>query len=380
MKWKRAMLMTFVLILVLYAAWWFLPGQISQADFLGWLTPERPVWEGVITVWQVSGWRVASGTRDGVLQAAISEVEEAYRGVYFRMESLDASVCLDRMARGEYPDIISFPGGMGLPQQIDWLPLSPPVSLTAEADAARTDTCLPWMAMGQAWLVNAQLATDVQLDMAQLTQSDDFLVQIEQMTQTWTERRQTRSLLPITANTMAQAACQNQRLAIHTAQDDSVISDRTAFDLFAAGKALCILATPWEAAAMGRLSEQGKGFQTAAYTLSENMPMWMDFQWVSVQDPKQAGKAEILTALTDMLFSESIQKRITEVCGCLPVCSVEVEALTDIQQCVLSHSGDAYACRPESVLTAETVLAAMQGDTQAQSTLASAMIQIRWAR
>jgi len=371
----RCWLCVLLALLLFYGSLWLPQEHADRFDGLRYLLQRRSSWEGVITVWQVSTWRVASGTRDGTLQAALRQVEKACHGVFFRMESLDVATCLERMARGERPDVLSFPGGMGLPEG-EWLAFEPPAPLNGYAAACHTSRCLPWMMTGQALLINAPLAQDVGFDPQSCPDGAALFNAMDALSQAESGRRKPVLTAPLAAHSWARAAWIAEQVTFP--MDDEWITDRMAFDRFAEGKAVVCLATPWEEAAIGRLAEKGRGFALTAVPLPQDLPLWMDVQYVALADPHLAGKAEVLCQVAAALFSPAIQQRVTEGCGCLAV-TAEVESeLTPMQQAVLAYRGTVYACHPEQALSESTLLSS-QHDPSALQTLRERVIRFACA-
>ncbi|MDP2892725.1 MAG: hypothetical protein Q8O09_06280 [Bacillota bacterium] len=93
--------------------------QGLHADiFRDWLKLKKPSWEGVLSLWHISGWEGAYGTTAAWLGARIREYEKKTPGVFIEMNAMSQEKFKARLERGECPDLLSFPtGALSEPQE-----------------------------------------------------------------------------------------------------------------------------------------------------------------------------------------------------------------------------------------------------------------------
>ncbi len=114
---KRINLLALLLCTAFVALFALAPAFVEtglSADFARqWLSPKREEWQGVLRVWHVALWQTGKGSGASFLAARGKEFERRYPGVFIEVESMTPSGALERFARGEAPDVVSFPGGWG---------------------------------------------------------------------------------------------------------------------------------------------------------------------------------------------------------------------------------------------------------------------------
>lgn len=87
-----------------------LPGKKSPG-LLDWLEPGEEAFRGEVAVWHVVRFKPYKGSVSTVLKVAARIVEKRHFGVYLNVESMSEKEAGERIARGERPDILSFPPG-----------------------------------------------------------------------------------------------------------------------------------------------------------------------------------------------------------------------------------------------------------------------------
>lgn len=372
--WLRALAVILALA-VFYTGWWLLPSRVEPVNVRPWLMPKRAQWEGVLTVWQVSSWRTAKGTRDYLLQQAARKVEKNNRGLYFEVESISQETLLARLAAGSVPDVLSFPSGMEVPYRELCQPLTKARDLLPALETAVADEgacwALPWMASGSLVVVNTQLAQDKGVTPASDNWTQESLLAAAQAAYHIVGSKNPKTIYGLSgapANLMPLA--QNQT-ALGEWMSPSLASDRAAYDQFAEGKAVFLLATPWEAAAMGRAQERGKGFPVTTLALPGDMPMELQAQWVCARDSGNPQRNAMSQLLVDELLGERVQKKVTESTGCLSVwAGQDVNSLPDpAQKLLLSREGLLWMRKPGWAVPDTAVDAAARGDASARLTL-----------
>lgn len=91
----------------------FLTKQLGTDYAKQWLQPKQEKWTGVLRVWHIVGWQAGKGNGVTFLTSCAKSFEKEHRGVFIEIESMTPEGAADRFARGESPDVVSFPGGWG---------------------------------------------------------------------------------------------------------------------------------------------------------------------------------------------------------------------------------------------------------------------------
>lgn len=87
-------------------------GRTLQHNFYReWLAGEPPDWNGVLTLWHVVGFKTYQGSVTAYLESCAAQMEKKHTGVYVEVLGLTEEALKERYARGERPDIWSFPSG-----------------------------------------------------------------------------------------------------------------------------------------------------------------------------------------------------------------------------------------------------------------------------
>ncbi len=114
---KRINIFALLLCAALIALFVLAPALVETeltTDFAReWLEPKREEWLGVLRVWHIGLWQTGKGSGSHFLAARGKEFERKYRGVFIEVESMTPDGALERFARGEAPDVVSFPCGWG---------------------------------------------------------------------------------------------------------------------------------------------------------------------------------------------------------------------------------------------------------------------------
>lgn len=403
-KWTLRALAVALALAVFYAGWWLLPSRVEPVNVRPWLMPKRAEWEGVLTVWQVSTWRTAKGARDYLLQQACRRVEKANRGLYFEVESISEETLLARLAAGQTPDILSFPSGMEVPFRDLCMGLTHEAALLPALEAAVADEgtawALPWMASGSLVAVNTGLAQDYGVlpdgdawsaqSLLEAAQAAYRVVGTKNPKTIYGLSGASQNLLPLVGQGVGQEAGQGagqgtgqgagqeagQETGLGAWMSPALATDRAAYDQFAEGKAVFLLATPWEAAAMGRSQSRGKGFPVTLMPIPGDLPMELMAQWVCVRDSGNDQRDAMAALLVAALLSETTQKQVVESTGCLSVwAGQDANAQPDAaQKLLLTRQGVVWVRKPGWAVPDETVDAAARGDGGARLALAQGCV------
>ncbi len=117
-------------------------------------------YQGIITVWHIVGFKPYQGSLGTWLGKAALQLEKDHCGVYFEVDSIDMAEFEARIARGEQPDIFSFPLGCLYAEQLCELDLDLPELRGNVADVGCYDGRLyavPYTASGYLLIHNQRL-------------------------------------------------------------------------------------------------------------------------------------------------------------------------------------------------------------------------------
>jgi len=78
-------------------------------------------YRGIIDVWHIAGFRPYQGSLGGWLSKRAEKLEKQHDGVYFEVLSMSVEESEMRIARGERPDVFSFPSGWAYAEQLEEL-------------------------------------------------------------------------------------------------------------------------------------------------------------------------------------------------------------------------------------------------------------------
>ena len=354
---------------ILVTAVLFLPPMVLPGGVDVILKPKRATWQGVLKVWNVVSWRTGRGSMSSVLNAAAAATEKKQRGLFITVEGMDETAFLARLAGGDRPDILSFPGGMTVPLRGDMVSLSAQgLSGLPEALAACANEeswALPWMWCGTMVLANQPMAATrgVTLPEGEWTW-DEMNDAAGRLAHTMKNKRRTSVPGFLSSGRYALSWA----LAGGKVNQDVAPVPQVAWENFAAGQAALLACTPWEVGAMDRLRERDKGFQTKLLPIPNDLPMGLLTQWVSLVETESPEKLQMMTAFLSELVGPNIQKKLLEQTGCLPVVSMEGwEQVPDTTQALqlARVQGWTVAVRPGIALPDADIDAATRGDEAA---------------
>ena len=120
--------------------------------------PPKPYFQGILSFWNISGWRTGGSSTTAFLQKRITQFEGQNPHVFIELRTLTIEKAQQALQNGESPDIVSFPYGTEL--SLDFADL-PPVS-TIFNDMP--DTAYPYMCGGYCLLVNTDKLAEADLD------------------------------------------------------------------------------------------------------------------------------------------------------------------------------------------------------------------------
>ncbi|MBR4435814.1 MAG: hypothetical protein IKS90_06945 [Clostridia bacterium] len=89
----------------------YIGGLIVHSSPLDFMKPKQEKYKGVITVWNIAGFRPYVGSLGAWLKTVGARAEKYHYGVYFDIESISEEEANSRISNGEFPDIIAFSEG-----------------------------------------------------------------------------------------------------------------------------------------------------------------------------------------------------------------------------------------------------------------------------
>jgi len=95
-----------------------LRAALSSDPYRAFFLPERPAWNGILTLWHVVGFKPYQGSVTAYLESCVATYEKANPGIYVEVLGMDPAGMEERLDRGERPDIWSFSCGSLYPEQL----------------------------------------------------------------------------------------------------------------------------------------------------------------------------------------------------------------------------------------------------------------------
>ncbi len=121
--------------------------------------PPKPYFQGILSLWHISGWRTGGSSGGAYLQKRITQFEGQNPHVFIELRTLTPEKALQALEAGEMPDIVSYPYGTALALDFANLPAE-----TTIFDGL-PDTAYPYMCGGYCLLVNTDLLAEKGIDL-----------------------------------------------------------------------------------------------------------------------------------------------------------------------------------------------------------------------
>ena len=153
----RAVLLPLLCAFLLFAPPWLLRG-LSRDYIHAVFEPEPIQWRGKLELWHIVGFRTYQGSVTNHLSERTAAFSRQHPGVFIEVTGLTVEQFAERYARGERPDLYSFPNGLLYREQLRALPLDPP-ALRSGLSAAAADGeifAVPYLMSGYFLLINGQ--------------------------------------------------------------------------------------------------------------------------------------------------------------------------------------------------------------------------------
>ncbi len=245
---KRINVFALVLCAVLVALFTFAPAFVEKpltTDFARqWLEPKREDWLGVLHVWHIGLWQAGKGSGSHFLAARGKEFERRHPGVFVEVESMTPDGALECFARGEAPDVVSFPGGWGQAATLSAFEESPQMEgiyehLLISGQSGSKQLALPYMLSCYMLMYNEDLFSDADIEAPLQAEAAGFTQLCARLTYSKKQGRKTISMIgleaPEVSGNLPAAAILAQRLIPGA---NSHVAGSAAFKARAAGMAI----------------------------------------------------------------------------------------------------------------------------------------------
>ncbi len=284
---------------------------------------------GTITVWHISQWRTGGVNASALLSAVLDQMEGRNPGVYFTLETLDPEQACQRMAQGESPDILSFPGGIPLPAQEAWQTLSCDRLLPCyQAYVGEEGSFLPWMASdAQVMIRDTSLAAQglsAPGDGWSLQEMIDLAAGLTYQT----KGKNSQTVYGITASQGRWPMLEAWGIGKNAILPGEY-SEREAWDQLVEGNVSMLIGGPWEEMTLTWRQQEDRGPELTVLEWPEELPRLRSVQWIGTKQSGDGAKDEICQKTVAQLLSASSQKKVLTQAKCLPCISFTSEELGD---------------------------------------------------
>jgi hypothetical protein len=223
-----------------------------------------------------------------------------------------------RLAQGETPDIISFPGGVTLPTDQAWQTLN--CSSLSEPYAAllgEGSTSLPWMASDAKILIRS---SSLQAQKVNAPGEDWTLEDLQALCKTLTYTKGKKNPQPIYG--IASSLARWPGLSAWGIEENAILpgeySEREAWDQFVAGNVSMLLVGPWEEMTLAWRQQEERGPDVVTLSWPKELPRLRSIQWIAARQSGDSQRDAICAKMVSMLMSETVQQKVIEQAKCLP--------------------------------------------------------------
>lgn len=91
---------------------------LARDQYVEWLTPETPAWEGRVELWHIADFKVYLGSVTHYLEDRAKAYGRLHPGVHIDVIGLTPAQYESRLGRGAFPDAYSFPAGLLYAEQL----------------------------------------------------------------------------------------------------------------------------------------------------------------------------------------------------------------------------------------------------------------------
>ncbi len=277
--------------------------------------PESPYFQGILSLWHISGWRTGGSSDAAFLQKRITQFEGQNPHVFIEIQTFTEEEALQALQSGEKPDIISYPYGNELPLEMAELPAVDTIFTDLPSNA------YPYMCGGYCLLVNTEILTESGIEL----KSDwgirpEALLEAAQLGVCFDAENGCTSLPALALHAYPEA----ERPQISTWGEpdppDAALSLNATwedgFDAFCSGDAGVLIASHRQLFESSEQYTQGEVPPFAAYAISPYTDM---VQMIGVaQQREDALRQKAAESFASFLLSNSAQKKL-EALGVFPV-------------------------------------------------------------
>lgn len=260
---------------------------------------------GVITLWHVVGFKPYRGSVSTLISDAAKKIERANYGVYFDVIAMTVEDYGKRIARGEQPDMISFPAGLLDGEELLALePDSYPVEERLLATGTRDNIlyALPFALSPVIVAANNDLARKAGLELPEgMITPETFAAAVSKAEPT---------------GKAAVLAGDPLLLALLGGRGETV-----GLDAFKEGKAACAAGPMRLGAELSALSEKGKGF---AFTIHGVTGSFCMAQYIALGRDINKAKTPYALLLASALMGNKTQAKLAAL-GLAPVIEMEAD-------------------------------------------------------
>ena len=364
MKLKPRTLWISVLTLaIVVSVLWMVPILVRSLSYKEAFPRKFPTWQGVINVWQISSWRVAKSSKSIVLSKTAKGYEKRNIGLFVEVENISEETYRMRLASGQVPDMLSYPAELGV--NLDdyvTIPLDQKLlPIHQAAYEASGKKAVPWLHTMPLIIVNADLASRRGVDY------------VDQITWAYFEELSEELKYGKDTHSWRGSAC-NMLGAIYGGKMIAPPASQTpweAFSSFSQRDDAMIWGGIWEAAAMERLNERGKGFTSAVRMPPSDVPTLAWSQCLSVHGGDE-GRAAMAVDFINIVLSDKVQESAAEATSCMAVTDAGSH-YSDVRKELLK-ANDVVTIIPGSGLSRETILLALGGDEVARQQVIACLV------
>ncbi len=323
---------------------------------------EETGYTGVITVWHVVGFKPYSGSLTAAVSSIAKSVEAEHYGVFFEITGMDEAEYAERTARGDAPDVLSFPLGLCYPDQFR--------AMDVFSAALTEDMKYAGQWEGNVYAVPSALSAHTVLVNTGLFQERGVALPEGERDEAW---------LAEAAATFASAESTGKGKQAQTIAGDAVAAaalglagEVAAYDAFQSGKAALAIADLRAAGELSALQTAGKGFAFEAFPLGAETAL---VQLLGIMRGIEEEKIPYAAALVEAMLSEAAGKTYWKL-GMVPAAGIPAEQKQE--NAILAEAGEKLAdpVLPNAFLAhryrdvlEETAQRALSGDGDAKKEL-----------
>ena len=281
---------------------------------------DPPIYTGIITIWQVSSWRVAQSSKTLMLLDAAKELEKKNKKLYIEVEIISYEDYIRKTSQGIYPDVLSFPAEM----EVDYS-MCVPITTSANLDtihqkayAASNYKSIPWLATSNVVLINSKYASSENCNTERLQTN----IQIAESMNKLSNGEEYVYGSPVA---MLPLALSEGTLEISAAAK----TEYSSWLAFARQETKILYGCVWQIYAMDRLIEKDKGFSIEYMYphVDSNVFYWTQNFCVFSED---ADKNQMIFKYFNLVLADDWQTKFADSTASFPVTTVEMQ-YTDVR-------------------------------------------------